>query len=80
MPNTIFAVLLGVLALYAVFAAVRAAGGRPRMGWLLIAAAAVAQVVNLVSGYSLVLAILTTVGILAGLWMIRSPARPAPRL
>jgi hypothetical protein len=80
MPNTIFALLLGALALYAVYAAVRAGSGRPRAGWAVIALAAVVQVLNLVTAYSFVLAILTTVGLLLGLWLIRSPAQtPAHR-
>lgn len=77
MLNTIFAVLLGALALYAVYAAVRAGSGRPRMGWGVIALAAAVQVLNLVTTYSLVLAIVTTVGLLLGIWLIRWPAQSA---
>lgn len=77
MPNTIFAVLLGALALYAVYAAVRAGSGRVRAGWGVIALAAALQVVNLITAYSLVLAIVTTVGLLLGMWLIRSPAQSA---
>jgi hypothetical protein len=76
MPNTIFAVLLGALALYAIYAAVRASG-RPRIGWGVIALAAAAQVLNLVTDYSFILAILTTAALVVGIWLIRSPAPPA---
>lgn len=75
MLNTIIAILLGVLALYAAYAAVRASG-RPRTGWLVLAIAAAVQVLNLVSGYSLLLAILSTIGLLVGFWLIRAPAHP----
>jgi hypothetical protein len=77
MPNTIFALLLGALALYAVYAVVRAGSGRPRMGWGVIALAAVLQAVNLVTDYGLVLAIISTVGILVGIWLVRSPTGSA---
>lgn len=79
MLNTVFAILLGLLALYAVYAAFRAGSRRRTTGWILLAAAAGAQVVNLVSGYSLLLAIVTTAGILAGLLMIRAPEDASPR-
>lgn len=77
MPNTIFALLLGALVVYAVYAAVKAGSGRPRMGWGVIALAAAVQVMNLVTQYSFILAIITTIGLLAGIWLIRSPAQPA---
>ncbi len=74
MPNTIFAIALGALALYGVYAAVRAEQSRRRMGWGLIALAAAAQAVNLLMAYSMVLAIVSTVGLLAGFWFLRIPS------
>lgn len=76
MLNTIFAILLGVLVLFSLYSAVRGTG-RPRIGWAVIALAAAVQVLNLVTQYSLVLAIVTTAGLLVGVWLIRSPAPAA---
>lgn len=77
MPNTIFALLLAALVVYAVYGAVRAGTGRPRIGWGVIALAATVQAYNLVTGYSYVVAIVTTVALLVGIWLLRSPARTA---
>lgn len=76
MPNNLFAILLGILALYAVYGAVRAETGRRRTGWLVLAAGAVGQAANLVTGYSLVMAIVTTGAMVVGFWMARSPLQP----
>lgn len=78
MPNTVFAVLLGAVALYALFAATRAAA-RARIGWLLVVLAALVQAYNLLAGYSLVVAIATTVVLVGGYLMARSPTTVGPR-
>jgi hypothetical protein len=79
MPNTLFAVLLGILAVYAAWSAFKGAS-RARTGWLVLAAGAGLQTINLLSGYSMPLAVVTTVAILAGMWMVFGQgARPASR-
>jgi hypothetical protein len=77
MPNAIFAALIGLLTLAAIAVAVRAwgqgeAGRQAATGWMLFAAAGAVQVINLLTGYNLWLAILTTAGMAAGLWMGRA--------
>lgn len=83
MPETIFAVLIGLATLGALALAARmwgqgAATRHAAMGWFLFAGSGLVQVVNLLSGYSLWLAILTTLGMLAGLWMARTTMRRVP--
>lgn len=80
MPNTIFAVLIGLVSLVALGMAARVwgrgeSGRRAGMGWLVFAASGAIQVVNLLSGYNVWLAILTTLGMLAGIWMGRAMLR-----
>lgn len=74
MPETIFAVLIGIATLGALGVAMRAWGQGPAarrggMGWLIFAASGAIQVLNLLAGYQLWLAILTTVGMGVGIWM-----------
>jgi hypothetical protein len=80
MPETIFAALIGLASLVALGIAVRALGQgaasrQGAMGWLLFAGAGAIQVVNLLSGYNVWIAILTTVAMGAGLWMGRATVR-----
>lgn len=80
MPETLFAVLIGLTTLGALAMAMRARGqgeiGRQSStGWLIFAAAGAVQVVNLLTGYNVWIAILTTLGMAAGLWMARATLR-----
>lgn len=80
MPETIFAALIGIGSLMALAVAARVrgrgeAGRQAALGWLIFAVAGAVQVVNLLTGYNLWLAILTTVGMGAGLWMGRGTVR-----
>lgn len=82
MPETIFAILIGIASLVALGIAARAwnqgtAVRQGATGWLLFAASGLIQVVNLLTGYNVWLAILTTVGMAAGLWMARTTLRRA---
>ncbi len=79
MPNTVFAVMLGIFALYGLIAAGRAftsgiaIGKRIAAGWTLSAMAAIVQVIGLFRTYSVALSIVTTILILVGLWLTRMP-------
>jgi hypothetical protein len=80
MPETIFAALIGLGTLIALGVAMRAwnqgpAGRQGAIGWLIFAAAGAIQVVNLLTGYNMWLAILTTIGMAVGLWMGRTTLR-----
>lgn len=80
MPETIFAALIGLGTLVALGIAARAWGQGPAarqgaVGWLIFAAAGAIQVVNLLTGYNMWLAILTTLGMAVGLWMGRATVR-----
>lgn len=80
MPETFFAALIGIVTLGALGVAARAWGQGPAarqgaVGWLIFAAAGAIQVVNLLTGYTVWLAILTTIGMAAGLWMGRATVR-----
>jgi hypothetical protein len=80
MPETIFAALIGLGTLIALGVAMRAWGQGPAArqgatGWLIFAAAGAIQVVNLLTGYNMWLAILTTLGMAVGLWMGRATVR-----
>jgi hypothetical protein len=80
MPETIFAALIGLGTLVALGIAARAWGQGPAarqgaIGWLIFAAAGAIQVVNLLTGYNMWLAILTTIAMGAGLWMGRATVR-----
>lgn len=72
MPNTLFAVILGLLAAYAAYTAISTSEPRARTGWFITALAAGIQVFNLLTGYSTALAIATTLGIAVGFWMTRA--------
>lgn len=81
MPDTLFAILLGLLALYALFTAggaLRRKGAEPNraaMGWALVAIGAAVQIVFLVrQPYSVAVSIITTILILAGGWLTRTSA------
>lgn len=81
--NHFFAVLLGVVALVALASAARrwggSAGDRSNVwGWVALAVAASLQVVNLLSDYSWLLSVVTTVGLLAGSWLVTRGGRVAP--
>lgn len=76
MPNTLFAVLLGLLAAYGAYAGMRNMGSRSGTGWLIIAAGAAIQTLNLTTGYSTPIAIGTTLAILVGAWMTRGHVSP----
>lgn len=74
MPNTLFAVLLGIIAVAALVMAVRGwgqgAAGRSRAtGWLIAAVGAGVQVANLLTGYNWMIGAVSTLGLFAGLWM-----------
>lgn len=72
-PNTLYAGLIAVACLVALVLGVRAymAGARRRgTGWVVLAVAGLLQGVNLVSGYSVLLSVLTTVGLGVGVWMV----------
>jgi hypothetical protein len=78
--QTLFAVLLGIAALGALVAAVRAFGqGAPaRMrgyAWLIFAVSAGAQVANLLLGYSWPISALSALGMVVGVWL----GLPRPR-
>ncbi|HMQ31026.1 MAG TPA: hypothetical protein PKD53_09870 [Chloroflexaceae bacterium] len=80
MPETIFAALIGIGTLMALVVAARVwgrgeAGRQAATGWLIFAAAGAIQVVNLLTGYNVWLAILTTVAMGVGLWMGRGTVR-----
>lgn len=80
MPETIFAALIGLGTLVALGIAARAWGQGPAVrqgavGWLIFAAAGAIQVVNLLTGYNMWLAILTTLAMAVGLWMGRATVR-----
>lgn len=89
-PQLIFAVLLGLVAVAAIGAAFRAwrqgtASHREAGGWGILSLAAVGQAVNLLLGYWWMLSVLTTGGILIGLWSIATGERnlragPSPRV
>lgn len=69
MSNILFAALLGVLAICAVLLGLRTTDSRRRTGWMVTAVAAAIQVVNLLTVYSITIAILSAVAIMAGIWM-----------
>jgi hypothetical protein len=80
MPNTLFAVLLGIGVLVGLVMAVRgwgqgATGRSHATGWLIFAVAAGVQVANLLMGYNWLIGAVTTLGLFFGLWM----ALPNPR-
>jgi hypothetical protein len=79
-PQTLFAGLLGIVALAGLVAVVRSWGGSASnrghaTGWLIVAVAAAIQVANLLLGYSWWISALTTAGLFVGLWM----GLPRPR-
>lgn len=86
MPNTVFAIVLGILAVYALFAAgtalrrKAAPPSRGALGWALVAAVAVVQVIFLLrQPYSVAISVVTTVLILLGVWLGRTaPPAAAP--
>jgi hypothetical protein len=80
MPNTMFAVLLGIVALAGLVMAARdwgkGAAGRSRAtGWLIAAISAAVQVANLLTGYNWPIGAIATLGLFIGLWM----GMPNPR-
>ena len=79
MDSTLFATLLGVIAVVALLQAMRARTG-PSLpgaatGWLVIALAALVQAANLALGYHWLVSVLTTGGLLWGAWLL-TPRRP----
>lgn len=79
--ETIFAVVLGLVAAWGLWGAVRSArsSGRVAAGYGLVAAAAIIQIINILGPYSILLSVLTTLGLIGGVLLARRPpARPAP--
>ena len=78
MPNTLLAVLLAALTLYALLTALRAWRGEPSapraaVGWLIVALSAAVQISNILGSYSTAMSILTTVALAVGYWLGRLP-------
>jgi hypothetical protein len=74
MPNTLFAVLLGIIAVVGLVMAARdwgkGAPGRSRaIGWLVAAIGAGIQVANLLTDYNWMIGAVATLGLFVGLWM-----------
>ncbi|HWQ15117.1 MAG TPA: hypothetical protein VNL77_20130 [Roseiflexaceae bacterium] len=83
MPNTLFAVLLGLGAIAGLASAARAwgqgpAGRQSAAGLLVFAIAAVVQVVHLLTAYNWWLSALLTLVMFVGLWMGLPRPRRAP--
>ena len=80
----VFAVILGLAALWCLWSAfqVYRTSSRQAAGFALAAVSAVVQVLNILKtlggDYSLVISIITTIGLLGGFWLTRAPTSAAP--
>lgn len=82
----IFAVLLGAGAVWCLWSAFRSyrSSGREAAGYVVAGVSAIVQVFNILgrlgSSYSIVISIITTIGLLGGFAMTRNPARTEPKV
>lgn len=68
----VFSILLGLVALWALYSAVK--GPRAAaIGYVIVALAAIGQIININGEYSLVLSIVTTLALLIGIALARRP-------
>lgn len=80
----VFAVILGLAALWCLWSVfqVYRTSGRQAAGFAIAAVSAVVQVLNILKTlggeYSLVISIITTIGLLGGFWLTRTPTSAAP--
>ena len=68
----VFSILLGLVAIWGLYSGV-VSRGRGRIGFFVLAIAAVVQIVNINGEYSMILSIITTIALLIGIAFARSP-------
>ena len=68
----VFTILLGLVALWGLYSAF-VSHGRGRIGFIILAIAAIVQIINVNGEYSMILSIVTTIALLVGIAFARSP-------